>query len=119
MTQPCLFDHETPTISIVNAPISPSRHTDPETAHIAAGANEDIRGTQRIAVMAHYRERGITGSTDYEPGEKLCILRTSAGKRRKELCEAGLIVDSGTRRPTDTGSTAIVWLATEFTGKAE
>ena len=119
MTQAALFGPESPSIAILNAPVSPARHTDPETAHVAAGANEDVRGAQRVAVLAHYRERGITGSTDYETGEKLCILRTSAGKRRKELCEAGLIVDSGSRRPTDTGSTAIVWLAAEFAGKAE
>ena len=64
---------------------------------------------QRAWVLDHYKKMGEYGSTDYETSLALRILRTSAGKRRKELCEQGLIIDSGTRRPTDTKATAIVW----------
>ena len=69
----------------------------------------EARNNQRQAVLKHFIERGEYGSTDYETSLALRILRTSAGKRRKELCEQGLIIDSGTRRPTDTKATAIVW----------
>lgn len=93
-------------------PVSPARDTDPETAHEAAGDSE-LRGKQRLAVLEYLIHRGPHGATDYETGDGLGILRTSAGKRRKELETAGLVTNSGVRRPTDTNSTAIVWIAVE------
>ena len=78
--------------------------TEPAEQHAA-----ETRHNQRKEVLEHFIKRGNYGSTDYETGLDLKILRTSAGKRRKELCQDGMIVDSGTRRKTDTGSTAIVW----------
>jgi hypothetical protein len=107
MEQPSLFSDNLGGIELVLA--CPARATDPGTAHEAATANPDIRGQQRIAVLGHFQVRGGYGSTDYETGCTLGILRTSAGKRRKELCEMGLVVDSEMRRKTNTGSTAIVW----------
>jgi hypothetical protein len=35
--------------------------------------------------------------------------QTSAGKRRGELRDMGLVFNTGNRRPSDTGSPAIVW----------
>lgn len=52
------------------------------------------------------------GLTDYELGETLRILRGSASKVRGLLSEGGWVEDSGHRRPTDTGSPAIVWVLT-------
>lgn len=95
-------------------PVAPARNTDPETAHKAASEKGGERGKQRLDVLAHLRRVGERGSSDYQTGKALGILRTSAGKRRKELCEMNLVLDSGTRRPTDTGSTAIVWVCAEF-----
>lgn len=90
-------------------PVAPARQSDPDTSHVAANANQEIRGAQRIKVYEYLKAVGLHGATDYEIGVALSILRTSAGKRRKELLEMGHVEDSGERRQTDSGSTAIVW----------
>ncbi len=107
--QPSLFDDVLQPVETLE--VSPARTTDPETAHEASEANEDSRSEQRTAVHKHYLRNGEHGSTDYETGLALGILRTSAGKRRHELWLAGYIEKTEMRRPTDTGSTAIVWRA--------
>jgi hypothetical protein len=99
---------------IRKAEVGGARRTDPSTAHAAADANAAQRGDQRVKVFVYLLGRGATGATDYEIGAALAILRTSAGKRRKELCEMDLVEKSGDRRHTDTGSTAIVWRVTQI-----
>jgi len=89
--------------------VAPARASDPETSIQAANANQEIRGAQRIKVYEFLKSVGPRGATDFEIGQALSILRTSAGKRRKELCELGHVEDSGMRRQTDTGSSGIVW----------
>lgn len=84
-----------------------------ETERLAALDCYARTGSQRFRVLFELAGAGERGRTDYELGETLRILRTSAGKRRKELMEAGLVEASGGRRITDTGSTAIVWVLTE------
>jgi len=37
------------------------------------------------------------------------LLRSSAGKRRQELTDLGLVEATDERRRTDTGSLAVVW----------
>lgn len=88
---------------------SAARNTDPETAHEAAAANPEKRSIQRTAVLRFLESCGERGATDYETSLALNILRTSAGKRRLELCELGKVAPLGMRRPTDTGSSALVW----------
>jgi len=87
--------------------VCPAKNTDPETSHLAAQMSD--RASQRIQVLKYLESRGGEGATDYEIGRDLGILRTSAGKRRHELREIGLVEDAGFNRLTDTGSTAIVW----------
>jgi hypothetical protein len=66
----------------------------------------------RLAVRHNHHQRGIVdddGLTDFEyPG----LQQTSAGKRRLELQRAGLVEDSGRRRPSPSGSPVIVWRIT-------
>jgi len=100
MTQGMLFEQQ-----------APARRTDPETAHEAAAENQDVRTSTRREVLIYLQFCRQTGATDYEICEALGILRTSAGKRRHELVALGLVENSGQRRQTDTGSTAIVWRA--------
>ncbi|HXI23108.1 MAG TPA: hypothetical protein VNG71_04465 [Pyrinomonadaceae bacterium] len=100
MTQGTLFEQQ-----------APARCTDPETAHEAAAANQLSRFTMRREVLLLLQSKGSKGATDWEISEELGILRTSAGKRRHELVALGLVENSGQRRETDTGSTAIVWRA--------
>lgn len=57
----------------------------------------------------HLVDCGANGATDNELSQALNILRTSAGKRRKEIADAGYVVDSGMRRQTDSKVSAIVW----------
>ena len=102
MTQGTLFEQQ-----------SPARRTDPETAHEAAAANQPERSKQRHDVLGYLRGMGFYGATDCQISQALGILRTSAGKRRHELVALGLVENSGQRRETDTGSTAIVWRARE------
>jgi hypothetical protein len=48
-----------------------------------------------------------------EVATALHCLRTTAGKRRGELRDQGLVERTEKRRLTDTASTAVVWKATE------
>lgn len=85
----------------------------PETEVAAAEDNAPRSGSQRARVLVCLADAGNDGMTDWELGVALSILRTSAGKRRKELCEIGLVEDTGWRRKTDTGSSAVVWSLTD------
>lgn len=79
-----------------------------------AGARVGVRsGETRWAALAALYAAGNDGLTDYELAIALDVLRTSAGKRRHELACIELVVDSGQRRETDTGTTAIVWRITD------
>jgi len=101
--QPSLFDRLT---EIVN-PIRLARSNDPDTSHQAA-ENASLRGpSQRVRVYRYLQANG--GSTDYEISVGLGLLRSSVAKRRQELADINLVTDSGYRRVTDTGTSAIVW----------
>lgn len=95
--------------AIKSQPVAPARSSDPETAHEAANANQEVRGEQRILVWEYLKSVGPRGATDYDVSKALGILRTSAGKRRHELVSLGYVIDSGTRRKTDGNVSAIVW----------
>ena len=101
------------TVDVENAILHPSaRQSDPATAHQAA---------ERVAPRAHSDELLVLtihaqhpeGLTDHELATIAKRLYTSLGVRRKALVRKGLIVDSGLKRPTPTGSDAIVWKVTE------
>ena len=84
------------------------RNTDPDTSREAAAIASTRSGGQRMRVWTALNQLGT--ATDFEIADHLGILRTSAAKRRQELTEAGLVVDSGRRRQTDTKTMAIVWV---------
>jgi hypothetical protein len=89
-----------------------ARRTDPDTSHLAAKrmklmANDD----RRLVLVEHYCYPD--GLTDFEVAANLGRLQTSLGMRRNELCEVGLIEKTPIRRPTPSGSPAIVWRITE------
>lgn len=94
-------------ITTIIAPAKLARTTQPDTAHQAA-RNASRRGpTQRMRVWEALRNLG--DATDYELAQHLGILRSSAAKRRQELLDLGYVVGTPFRRPTDTGSAAVVW----------
>lgn len=86
-----------------------ARRDDPITAQEAARELEHTSGLQRARVLLALWGAGPHGLTDQEVGERLGILRTSAGKRRLELQADGLVGATGAVRPTDTGRAARVW----------
>jgi DNA-binding transcriptional ArsR family regulator len=87
-----------------------ARRGDPETSHQAARDAHVNAKTHRARVLAML-EAHPGGLTDFELAERLGLQQTSAGKRRGELRDAGLVVDSGSKRPAPSGSAAIVWCA--------
>lgn len=103
MDEPTLFD-------ALNEHVDPARlarSTDLDTAKEAA-RNASRRGpSQRRRVWEALKQLG--NATDYELGQYLGILRSSAAKRRQELVDRGLVIATPFRRLTDTGSSAVVW----------
>jgi hypothetical protein len=97
-----------PAVTQVTPPKKLHRETDPKTSKWAAEAASKRSGGQRMRVWTAINQLG--NATDFEIDDHIGILRTSAAKRRQELTEAGLVVDSGRRRQTDTGTFAIVWV---------
>lgn len=87
-------------------------HREPhDTEIVAAVSQRPASGALRARVHAEFVTAGDAGRTDYENAVALGMFRHSAGTRREELIKRGaLIVDSGRRRPTDTGRPAIVWV---------
>lgn len=95
-----------------------ARQTDPDTSHTAAEAHPVLRAhDRRMTLMAHAKHPN--GLTDFELGDLIDRQQTSAGKRRGELRDAGLIEATDTRRPAPSGSPAIVWRITPAGKMAE
>jgi len=87
------------------------RATDPETSYLAAFRHPFKRTNLRWRCYAALRAVGGSGYTDDELHLTTGIALNSANKRRGELTQAGLVIDSGGRRLTRAGSPAIVWVA--------
>lgn len=89
-----------------------ARATDPATSHQAADRHPLLRRSdRRQALLALFRARD--GLTDFELGAAIERQQTSAGKRRGELRDAGLVAPTELRRPAPSGSPAIVWQLTD------
>lgn len=91
-----------------------ARRTDPDTSHRAAADAALHARTHRARALHALRHAGRDGLTDFELADRTGIAQTSIGKRRGELRDAGLVVDSGNRRPAPSGSAAVVWIAVQF-----
>jgi len=88
-----------------------ARGTDPDTSWYAAYRDLSRRSGDRIVALdVHYRYPN--GLTDYELAAYMARQQNSAGKRRGELRDRGLIVDSGIERDAPSGSPCIVWVIT-------
>lgn len=91
-----------------------ARSTDPDTSHIAAAIRRDIAGNHRL-VLQLLADHGPM--TDWDLSQQAArrgikIVPTSIGKRRQELLTVGYVCNSGRRRQTGTGATAICWQIT-------
>lgn len=86
------------------------RGADPDTSVKAAWtASIKANKGRRIALQALVESED--GLTDAELHAVTGWQLNSIGKRRTELRDMGLVVDSGRRRTTPSGSSAIVWRA--------
>lgn len=85
-----------------------ARKADPETSHAAASEHQETRARDRNTALTIHRAHPA-GLTDFELADLMGRQQTSAGKRRGELRDMGLIEDSGERRPSPSGSSAVVW----------
>jgi hypothetical protein len=90
-----------------------ARATDPETSAQAADAHPWIRRVDRLAVLIAHANHP-NGLTDFELADIVKRQQTSAGKRRGELRDLGMIEQTDERRAAPSGSMAIVWKITDI-----
>lgn len=86
------------------------RASDPDTSRDAAQDNAPRAPRHRDLALRVLRAHP-EGLTDFELAELTGIAQTSVGKRRLELLRDGLVENTGKRRPSPSGSAAIVWKA--------
>jgi|SRR5882672_384778 len=84
------------------------RPTDPETSHTAAKLHPWSRNTDRFKAF-EVHARNPQGLTDFELADRMGRQQTSAGKRRGELRDLGLIEETDLRRRSPSLTPAIVW----------
>jgi hypothetical protein len=102
------LDFDRPTVVEASAPSSNAAAT-----RRAAGVaiRPDARRL-RARVLEYLVGRGPTGGTDEEIQSALGLSGDTERPRRRELQQAGLVVDSGQVRPTSSGRLAVAWIAT-------
>lgn len=90
-------------------PIRPvARRTDPDTSHYAARSMVGEAAAQRLRVLDALRRRPA-GMTCADVDLFIGWRETTASRRMPELLKLGLVIDSGLRRDTPSGRSAIVW----------
>ena len=92
-----------------------------DTSRAAAASMTAVSPTVRERVLAFIRAQGVRGATRTEIEVGTGIVTQSACARINELCGRQLrlklptlVIDSGERRPGDTGRLQAVWVAVEF-----
>jgi hypothetical protein len=89
-----------------------------DTEVAAANLVQPRTGTLRELALAAIRKAGDYGLTHNELAVVTDKRHYSIAPRVTELVEMGWVVDSRQRRPTDTGSAAIVWVLSDRAKKA-
>jgi hypothetical protein len=84
------------------------RHSD--TSKAAAEAIKPHVGPMHHAILAYLERWGATGATDQEMQDYLDLEGSTQRPRRRELQLAKLIEKSGTKRKTESGRAAVVWV---------
>ena len=84
-----------------------------ETSKAAAISIEPNAWTMRGMILGFLRATSTNGATDDEIQTFMRINPSTQRPRRIELCEAGLVRNSGQTRKTRSGRQAVVWIATE------
>lgn len=81
------------------------------TSHDAACSMLAAAGTDEGRVFRFIRQRGTRGATDEEVELALKMRANNSRARRRGLVLRGVVADSGVRRRTNSGRSAIVWTA--------
>ena len=88
---------------------------DGDTSQAAADSQTPERLTRdRRLALVELAKAYPHGLTDFDLAARTGRKQTSIGKRRHELVEAGMAIDTDERRPSDTGAMAKVWAITTF-----
>jgi hypothetical protein len=97
-----------------NVHVAPHRHraTDPDTARMAAHRTAEQLREHHWLVLSALVSAGSKGMIDHEHEQINGLNQDSAGKRRGELVELGLVENSRQRRQSPRGRPAIVWQVT-------
>lgn len=104
-----------PDSTLARLPLTPpARAGAPETSRLAADRIAGHARTLRARVLAFIMQQGAHGATDDEAEAVLGIKPQTYTPRRGELVALELVVDSGRRRPTSSGRSAVVWVARGF-----
>lgn len=86
---------------------------DPDTSAAAARTAPEYRGRLKRDVLAVHQAHPAGLTDDELAGHLPDDHAGSVAKRRRDLVDAGELVDSGHRRPTRRGVGAIVWRLAE------
>jgi hypothetical protein len=89
---------------------APFRHSAPRTSREAAQRIESPAPKSRERILGFLIERSKLGATDEEGESALGIKSQSYTPRRRELVKQRVVVDSGERRLTESGRSAVVWV---------
>lgn len=89
---------------------APARRKGPQTSKDAARRIDGYALALRGRVLDYIASCGSTGATDREIQAALNLSSDTEVPRRWELVRAGLVIDSGTTRPTPSRRRAIVWV---------
>mgnify|MGYP005855329159 CR=1 FL=1 len=118
MDTPRLFEPDRPLKPWQGGPLSDPSTPRPAPAHFP-GRDTEIEaarlvapqaGTWRSRVLEAIAAAGEVGMTDWELHERLGGALYTVAPRRAELVRMGWLADSGRRRSTNTGRSAIVWV---------
>lgn len=105
---------------LATLPAEGRMHRDPvDTEQAAAESMKPHTASLRVRVLTLLRTAGDRGLTDDEGanllaaelGPHVYVDRLTFGRRRQELCKAGLVYGSHLRRPARSSRSAIVWRA--------
>lgn len=85
-------------------------HVDTDTSRQASQDIKDATASLRDRVFREIKDAHVVGATDDELEKVLDMRHQTCSARRRELVLLGYIVDSGRRRRTRSGRSAIVWI---------
>ena len=88
-----------------------ARATDPLTSFQAADRMVEGAKYHRYRILGHLRRIAPATATKDEAGHATGLDDVQAARRLSELKDAGLIEDSGERRPSKSGNSCIAWRA--------